>query len=123
MAPLINPTNGHFVGGPESVKILGVQGVLCIWQLVFASRHRLKYQEKQQEDAKRVHDSWPWQKRQKKINISIDIPRENREKKRYREFENSAYGRLLILSMCANSGTKTNKTHSHGQGRWVGGDQ
>ena len=44
-----------------------------MWQLVFASRHRLipqeQEQEQQQEDAKRVPDghgrsfgSWPWQK-------------------------------------------------------------
>jgi hypothetical protein len=42
-----------------------------MWQLVFASRHRLihQQQEEQEEDAKRVPDghgrsfgSWPWQK-------------------------------------------------------------
>ena len=38
-APLISPFNGHFIGGPEYVKILGVQGVLCMWQLVYASCH------------------------------------------------------------------------------------
>ena len=31
-----------FIGDPESAKILGVRGVLCMWQLVFASCHRLK---------------------------------------------------------------------------------
>ena len=67
------PTNSHFIGGPESVKILGVRGVLCMWQLVFASRHHLLPQQQQeqqeQEDAKRVPDghgrsfeSGPWQK-------------------------------------------------------------
>ena len=54
-APLITPTNGHFIGGPESVKILGVRGVFCMWQIVFALRHRLIPQE-QQQDAKRVPD-------------------------------------------------------------------
>ena len=64
----MSPTNGHFIGGPESVKILGVQGVLCMWQLVFTSRHCLIPQQEEQ-DAKRVPDghgqsfgSWPWQK-------------------------------------------------------------
>ena len=40
--PLISPSYGYFIGGLESVKILGVRGVLCMWQLVFASCHRLK---------------------------------------------------------------------------------
>ena len=29
-APLISPPNSHFIGGPESVKILGVQGILAV---------------------------------------------------------------------------------------------
>ena len=29
-APLISPPNGHFIGGPESVKILGVRGILAV---------------------------------------------------------------------------------------------
>ena len=35
-----HPTS-HFIGGPESVKILGVRGILCMWPLVFALCHRL----------------------------------------------------------------------------------
>ena len=65
------PTNGYFIGGPESVNILGVRGVLCMWQLVFASRHRLIPQQEEEHHAKRVPDghgrsfgSWPWQKNQ-----------------------------------------------------------
>ena len=68
-APLISPTNGYFIGGPESVKTLGIRGVLCMWQLVFALRHRLIHQQEEQQHAKRVPDghgrsfgSWPWQK-------------------------------------------------------------
>ena len=49
-APLISPTNPHFIVCPESVKILGVQGVLCMWQLVFAWRHCLIYQEQEQQE-------------------------------------------------------------------------
>ena len=41
-APLISPSNGLVIGGPESVKILGVRGVLCMWQIVFALCHCLK---------------------------------------------------------------------------------
>ena len=40
------PTPSSFIGGPESVKIFGVRGVLCMWQLVFASCHRLKSKKK-----------------------------------------------------------------------------
>ena len=29
------------MGGSESVKILGVRGIIIMWQLVFASCHRL----------------------------------------------------------------------------------
>ena len=35
-APLISPPICHFIGGSESVKILGVQGILIMWELVFA---------------------------------------------------------------------------------------
>ena len=60
------------MGDSESVKILGVKGVLCMWHLVFALRHRLIHQEQQeQQHAKRVPDghgrsfgSWPWQKQE-----------------------------------------------------------
>ena len=38
----MSPSNGLVIGGPESVKILGVGGVLCMWQIVFASCHCLK---------------------------------------------------------------------------------
>ena len=31
----------HFMGGSEFLKILGVQGIIIMWQLVFASCHRL----------------------------------------------------------------------------------
>ena len=51
-APLISPSIGHFIGGPESVKIIGVPGVLCIWQLVFASCHRLKSNNKNNNNKK-----------------------------------------------------------------------
>ena len=52
---------------------MGVQDVLCMWQLVFASHHRLiPQEEEEQEDAKRVPDDhgrsfgfWPWQKLRK----------------------------------------------------------
>ena len=46
MSKVFSPSNGHFIGGPESVKILGVKGVLCMWQLVFASSHHLKSKKK-----------------------------------------------------------------------------
>ena len=36
------PTSSNFMGDSESVKILGVQGILIMWQLVFALRHHLK---------------------------------------------------------------------------------
>ena len=38
---IINLPSSNFIGGSESVKIMGFRGVLCIWQLVFASCHRL----------------------------------------------------------------------------------
>ena len=34
------------MGGSESVTILGVQGIIIMWQLVFASCHRLKSKKK-----------------------------------------------------------------------------
>ena len=38
---LIQPPNSNFRGLSKSVRIFGDRGILCMWQLVFASRHRL----------------------------------------------------------------------------------
>ena len=35
-APLIRPTSSNFMGDSDSVKILGVQGILIVWQQVAA---------------------------------------------------------------------------------------
>ena len=40
-ALISNLSRSHFRGLSESVEIFGFQGVLCAWQLVFASFHRL----------------------------------------------------------------------------------
>ena len=37
-----HPHTSHFIGDSESIKILGVQGILIMWQLVFAMCQRLK---------------------------------------------------------------------------------
>ena len=42
----MSPPISHFIGGLKSVKIWGVQGIIIIWQLVFASCHRLKSKNK-----------------------------------------------------------------------------
>ena len=40
------PTPSTFIGGSESVKVWGVRSILIMWQLVFASCHRLKSKKK-----------------------------------------------------------------------------
>ena len=51
-APLISPPIIHFIGGSESVKVLGVRGILIMWQLVFASRHCLILNDNKNNDLK-----------------------------------------------------------------------
>ena len=36
-----SPPSSQFIGDSESIKILGVRGILIMWQLVFASCHAL----------------------------------------------------------------------------------
>ena len=52
-APLIRPTSSSFMGDSQSAKILGVQGILIMWQLDFALCHRLIPNKKKK---KRVRD-------------------------------------------------------------------
>ena len=69
---LMSTLGSHFIGLSESVKILGVQGILGMGQLFYASRHCLKRRRPlptASPSPKGVcdgHDrslgSWPWQK-------------------------------------------------------------
>ena len=65
-APLISLTISNFIGGSESVNIWGVQSILVMWQLVFASCHLLKSNKKSKKKVPEGHGrsfrSWPWQK-------------------------------------------------------------
>ena len=65
-APLISPSHGYFIGVQNMLKIFGVRGVLCMWQVVFASCHRLK--SKKNNNKKKgawwswlILGCWPWQ--------------------------------------------------------------
>ena len=44
------PPISHFIGGSESLKIWGVRGIIIMWQLVFASCHRLKSNNKKKKN-------------------------------------------------------------------------